>query len=260
MTKTDFRFFPILIAFCLVPALFCGGCLDSGVEPFAEPKDIRESTDILRTTETGPIIVTYTSYPIRREAPPDGVRAAVIQAMGRTALSAATFFWSERELAMGWIREQMELRRLRGEPVRLILAGHGLGATEASETARELLFQDREFEIVLLLTVDAVKTGRIGSAAGVTGNAIVKRLPGVSHSFTAYDAAPEPDGKRVWSHINYYQDRSVYHGTAMPKAENHLIADWSGLLNHGNADDFAKQYMVADFRYAIRESLKRRTE
>ena len=236
-----------------------GGCIGgSQVEPFAEPKNIRESVDVLRDAPVGPIIVSYASSPLKQDSPPDGVRAAVIHAIGATQLSAACFFWTERELAMRWIREQMDARRKRGIPPRLILAGHGLGATEASETARELLFHERNFEIVLLLTVDAVKASKYGSAAYVTGNAIVNRLPGVSHSFTAYDAAPAPDGKKVWAHINYYQDKSVnFHGSSMPKAENHRIADWTGLLNHGNADDFAMPFLVTDLKYAIARSMQR---
>ncbi len=136
-----------------------------------------------------------------------------------------------------------------------IFAGHGLGATEASETARELLFQERNFDILLLLTVDAVKSSRYGGPAYSAGNAIVNRLPGVSHSFTAYSAAPAPDGRQVWAHINYYQTKSInLHGAAMPYAENHLLADWTGVLNHGNADDFAMPNLTADLRYAIARS------
>lgn len=232
------------------------GCFTE-VEPFPEPGGLSETTEVIRAESTGPVIVSYASYPLKRGAPPDGVRVAVFRAIGSTPCSAAAFFWSERDIALGWIEEQLILRRRRGEPPRLILAGHGLGATEASETAKEVLFRDRDVEITLLLTIDAVKTGRIGHAAGVTGNVLSRRIPGMNHSFTAYDAAPPPDGKTLLAHINYYQANSIYyHGTSMPGAENHLLGDWTGLLNHGNVDDFAIAYLVADLRQAIARSLR----
>lgn len=234
-------------------AAFAGCMVGDDVEPFREPGDQTETRQVHRNADTGAVVVTYASYPLNPGAPPDGVRAALARAMGDAPCSAATFYWSERERALAWISAQLDARRRRGEEPRLVLAGHGLGATEASETAREVLFHDRDVRIVLLLTVDAVKTGRIGSAAGVTGNAIAHRIPGVNHNFTAYDAAPRPDGDRLLAHVNYYQAKSVYyHGTAMPFAENHPIDDWTGLLNHGNADDVSLSFLIADFRQALR--------
>ncbi len=246
-------------ALCLALAALAAGCAGGGTgkspgsaDPFAEPRSRRESADIVREDSVGPVIVSYASAPLARNAPPDGVRAAVLRAIGDERLSAACFHWEEREAALRWIREQMDVRRRDGRPARVILAGHGLGATEASETARELLFRERDFEITLLLTVDAVKSSRYGGAAYAAGNAIVNRLPGVSHSFTAYDAAPVPDGRQVRAHINYYQNKSTtLHGAAMPGAENHLLADWTGVLNHGNADDFAMPNLIADLKYAV---------
>lgn len=171
--------------------------------------------------------------------------------------SAATFFWTERDRTRRWLFDQIESRRVANLPVRIILAGHGLGATEACELAKDLMrqYRDQGVEIALLVTVDAVKTNRIGSAAAVTGNALTRRIPGVDHNFTAYDAAPAPDGKRLWAHVNYYQSKTTYyHGTAMPHAENHRLDDWTGLLNHGNVDDFAFGFLVADFRQALQKA------
>lgn len=254
VTKTGNSFLTFALAAALLA--FAAGC-GREVEPFPEPGASGESAEIIRAEATGPVIVAYASYPLKRGAPPDGVRTAVYRAIGNTRLSAASFFYSERDIAIDWVREQLDLRRRRNLPPRIILAGHGLGATEAAETAREILFHDRDVQIVLLLTVDAVKTGRLSHAAGVTGNVLSRRIPGVNHSFTAYDAAPPPDGNRLWAHINYYQTNSVnYHGTAMPGAENHQLTDWTGLLNHGNADDYAFSFLVGDLRHAIAESLR----
>ena len=207
---------------------------------------------MIRLTETGPIVLSFASYPIRSNTPPDGIRAAVIRAAGRVPCSAATFFWSERQAAEGWLQGQIDARRRNGIPVRLIVAGHGLGATEAAEATRDILNQVPDAQVVLLLTVDAVRPGRIASAAGAA-SAMVNRLPGVNTSLNAYDSAPVPDGRRFLTHINYYQDVSQhYHGVAMPGAENHRLDDWTGLLNHGNADDFALPLLTADLYAALR--------
>lgn len=231
-----------------------GGCLDGQMQPAPDdPIGKAEAGSIIRAADTGPVVVIYASHPLKPGSPPDGVRSAFLRTVGDAECSAASFYYSEQTRALRWVQDQLNERRRRRMPPRLILAGHGLGATEASETAREIIFNDRDVEIVLLLTVDAVKTGKLGSAAGVTGNAIARRIPGVEHSFTAYDAAPEPDGRQLWDHVNYYQTRSVYnHGTSMPYAENHRVDDWTGLLNHGNADDFSLTFLIADFRQALR--------
>ncbi len=257
MTKAERKPpFAGLIALCAACLFAASGCIDQSsgqVSGQGGPGGSGGGGLVIRNSGTGPVAVTYISSRPKPGAPADGVRAALVQAMGDMDCSAASFHWSERDRAMRWIREQLDERRRRSLPPRLLLAGHGLGATEASETARDVLFGDRDVEIVLLLTVDAVKTNKIGSAAAVTGTAIAKRIPGVDHNFTAYDAAPEPDGRRFRAHINYYQTKSAYyHGTAMPRAENHRIDDWTGLLNHGNADDFALTFLIADLRQALR--------
>ncbi|MCC8179823.1 MAG: hypothetical protein LIP23_02795 [Planctomycetes bacterium] len=231
-------------------ALVCG-CLMQQVDMFPEP-NANESARVARLADQGVVLATFASYPLRDDTPPDGVRAAMLRAIGGRPCSAATFYWSERALALRWIREQLELRRRNGWPPRLILAGHGLGATEASETAYDILREDTDVEIVLLLTVDAVKTGRIGSAAAVTGAATVGRIPGVNLNFTAYDAGPQPDGRKLWAHVNYYQTSSpMYSGAPMMHAENHHLEDWTGVLTHGSSDDFAMPLVAADLRAAI---------
>ncbi len=243
----------ILLLFACV--LF-GGC-GREVEVFPQPGGASESGRVFRNANTGPIIVTFTSYPLKADAPPDGVRMAVQRSLGRFPCSAATFFWSERAMAERWLREQIDVRRQYGNPARLILAGHGIGATEASEVAKDVLSWNTGAEIVLLLTVDAVKSGRVSSAAGITGAATVGRIPGVNMNFVAYDGAPPPDRVHLWSHINYYQKgSSVYHGSPMPWAENHLLEDWTGMLNHGNADDFALPLMATDIRAAVERALR----
>lgn len=253
MTRTDAGRFILIAALLLAVCLAGGGCM-KGVDPFPEPGGLDDSSQILRTEGRGPIVLSFASYPMRPGTPPDGVRAAIMKTIGSVPCSAATFYWTENERFRRWFGDQADERRARGLPVRLILAGHGLGATEACELAKDILYNDRDVEIVLLLTVDAVKTNRLGSAAAATGNVLTKRIPGIDHSFTAYDAAPEPDGKRLWSHVNYYQAKSTYyHGTAMPHAENHRLDDWTGLLNHGNADDFAYTFLLTDLRQALSE-------
>lgn len=238
----------LLLAVCLTAA----GCFAPGGGSNEPEQRFDEKSSILRTSSEGPIVITFAVSPMLPGVPPDGIRAAMQRSIGNRRCSAATFLWSERERIRYWLRDQAEQRRSVGAPIRLILAGHGLGATEASELAKDVLFKERDIEIVLLLTVDAIKTNRLGSAAAVTGNALTKRIPGVDPNFTAYDAAPPPDGKRLWSHINYYQSKSTYyHGVPMPHAENHRLDDWTGLLNHSNADEFAHSFLVADIRQAM---------
>lgn len=249
MTRT--RTAVALLAIAAVAAL-TAGC-GREVDPFPEPGDVTEAALIMRRSSMGPVIVVFTPYPLRDDSPPDGVRAAVIRAMGGMSCSAAAFHWPERAMAERWIDEQIETRRAQGVPTRLILAGHSLGATAASETARDLIANRPDAFVSLLLTVDAVKTGRINSAAGAAGAVIGgSGLPGVKVSLAAYDSAPQPDGVRFLRHVNYYQQRTpLYHGSAMPGAENHLLSDPTGLLNHANADDFAFSLMVGDLRSAI---------
>lgn len=227
------------------------------VDQYPEPRGLDESSQIHRTSPYGPIILSFAPNPMRSGTPIDGVRAAIQRTIGNTPCSAATFYWNERERTRIWFEGQANERRSRNAPVRLILAGHGLGATEACELAKDVLYNDRDVQIILLLTIDAVKTNKLGSAAAVTGNALTKRIPGIDYSFTAYDAAPEPNRKTLLSHINYYQAKSTYyHGMAMPHAENHRLDDWTGLLNHGNADDFAYTFILADLREAIEKGAR----
>lgn len=234
----------------LLFALALAGCGDEP-DAFPEPGNATESAAVIREAETGDIVVVYTSYPLRRGAPPDGVRRAVQKAIDRRPCSAAAFYWSEKTLSTRWIQMQIAERTRQGLQPRIILAGHGLGATTAAETARSLSRDPSGAVVTLLLTVDAVKTGRIGSAAGVTGTVIASSLPGVKASFTAYDSAPAPDGQRLLVHVNYYQTATGYHGAPMPHAENHHLGDSSGVLNHGNVDDFAFPMLVSDLRRAM---------
>lgn len=256
MTKTDLcrRLLPPRLALALAIAALVAGRA-AGAEP-------AQREVVLREAVSGPVIVTYASVLPAASAPPDGVRAAAGRVVdgiaGRAELSAATFYHEDRAPALLWIRKQMDGRRRRGLPLRLILAGDGAGATEAAETARTLLLHNRDFVIDLLLTVDAVKADRYGSSAAyAAGNALVRGLPGVEASFTAYTAAPAPDGRALLAHINYYQTESTaMHGDAMPRAENHRIADGTGILGHDNAADFALPNLVADLRFAVAQSLR----
>lgn len=257
MTKTDPRprtpFLCLLLAACLAAA----GC-GNQVEIFPEPGSAEEPAQIVRNSATGCIVVAFSPYPYRAGAPTDGLRRAVETAIGRAPCSAATFYWSEKPLAERWLNAQIQSRRQYGQPIRVVLAGHGLGATEAAETAREMIIRDPTVEVTMLLTLDAVKPGKINYAAGAAG-AAVNRITGVnmSTSLVAYDSAPPVDGVRLLSHINYYQTKnSVYHGAAIPGAENHLLDDWSGFLNHGNIDDFAYPLLTADLRAGIARGMR----
>lgn len=243
-----FRAFALFVSVTLLAA----GC-GKEIDVFPEPGNVTESAEVIRLARTGCVIVSYSSYPLSGAAPPDGVSAAIMAGIGNRPCSAASFFWSEKTLAERWIREQLALRRRAGLPQRLILAGHGLGATEAAETAKNILAREPEAELVLLLTVDAIKTGRLSSTAGATGTAIANKMPGIKINLVSYDAAPLPDGQRFWAHINYYQENSAaYHGMRMPGAENHRLDDWSGFLTHSNADNFAMPLLTADIRSALK--------
>ncbi|MCL2000735.1 MAG: hypothetical protein FWG74_04805 [Planctomycetes bacterium] len=233
--------------------LLVSGC-DDRVSVFPEPRTPQEGVRVLRRSDYGPIVISFASYPLRDGVPPDGVAFAVLRAAGGYPVSAAVFYWSERGRAERWLEEQMAVRRSLGQPIRLIFAGHGLGATEAAEATRGLLLRTPDAEVALLLTVDAVKPGKVERAAAITGSALFNLggMPGVKIGLTAYDSAPAPDGRRFWTHINYYQNQSLfYHGSSMPWAENHHIDDWTGLLNHGNADDFVFPLLLADIKAAL---------
>lgn len=236
--------------------LALGGC-GKEIDVFPEPGSVTESADIIRADGRGCIVVSYSSFPIRKDSPPDGVRSAVLRALDSTPCSAAAFFWSERALAERWISEQISIRRNAGLPRRLILVGHGLGATEAAETAKNILAREADVEIILLLTVDAVRPGRLASTARTATTAIASHVPGVNLNLIAYDAAPVPDGHALWAHVNYYQEKSeYYHGKAMSGAENHLLDDQSGILNHATADDFAIASITADIRQALARGMQ----
>lgn len=249
--------FRLCLAFAATAlSLAAAGCGEEEIDVFPQPGNATESASVVRQAAEGPIVVTFASYPLRPSAPPDGIRAAMLRSLGRAPCSAASFYYSEKAVAERWIGDQVAARRRNGYPVRLILAGHGLGAAEAADTARDWLEKSPDAQVVLLVTVDAVKTaGRFTSAANVTGTAIAKHIPGVNMNFIAYDSAPTPDGQRFLSHVNYYQSRSEYYsGIPMAGAENHLLEDWTGVLNHASADDFAMPMVTADFRNAMRRA------
>ena len=238
-------------AAALILAITLIGC-GQEVDPFPSPGNVTEAAIIIRRSSLGPILVVFTPYPLHKDAPPDGVHAAALDAIGGLNCSAAAFHWSERDMAERWIKEQTDIRRSQGVAPQLILAGHSLGATTAAETARDVLNRQPDVIIPLLLTVDAIKTGRIVSKAGVTGAIIANSVPGIKTNFTSYDSAPYPDNVRFLRHMNYYQNNSsLYHGVAMPGAENRLLTDSTTLLNHGNADDFCYPFMVREFRFVL---------
>ncbi len=246
MTRVD-RLVATLVFVCLL-ASGCGKKID----PFPDPGNVTEKVSIYRRSSLGPIVVIFTPYPIEPLSPPDGVREAAIRAVGGRSCSVAAFYWPERSLSERWIADQLELRIEMGTPLNIILAGHSLGATAAAETARFVMHNHPEAAISLLLTVDAIKTGKIGSTAGTAGAVIAGSIPGVKTNLTAYDSAPAPDGRKLLRHVNYFQQNSsLYHGVNMPDAENRPLHDSSGLLNHGNADDFAVPLMTQDFVHAL---------
>lgn len=239
--------------FLLALMLSLQGCRGE-VDVFAEPGAQTEKADVLRQGAAGCVLVSYASYPLRKDAPPDGVRAALMRAIDGQTCSAAAFYWTENLMAERWIREQLARRAAAGRPQQLILAGHGLGATAAAETARAIMASMPEAQILLLLTVDAVKTGRISSTAGYAGNQIANRM-GLRVNLVAYDGAPMPDNVRLLSHVNYYQNSSeYYHGAPMPGASNHHIADTSGVLNHADIDDFILPLAESDIAAALRRA------
>jgi pimeloyl-ACP methyl ester carboxylesterase len=240
------------LGLALLALAFSGRCRGGEAEGFPGPAGEGEMARVFRTTDSGCVLAVFSASPLADGVPPEGLRLAAIRALGRSPGSAAFFYWSRQDLAERWIRGQLEARRRRGFPLRLILAGHSQGGATAADMAKTLLDRESDAEIALLLTIDAVKTGRIETAAGAAGAAIANRIPGLNVNFTAYDAAPVPDGRRFWSHVNYYQDKSRFsRGAPMPGAENHRLEDRGGLLNHGNADDFALPFLTADLRAAI---------
>ena len=241
---------PVILC-CLL--LASSGC-NNAPEEFAKPGVASERMQIISESRSGPILVVFTAFPLQDSAPPDGVRKAVSESSFYRTSSSAAFFWSERELSGRWLSEQIAARQKNGETPRLIIAGYSLGATEAAETARRLLKRYPDVQIELLITVDAIKTGKISSAVGVTGSVIsmANPVPGKNIVFTSYDSAPEPDGRRFKKHVNYYQSNSrIYHGAAMPAAVNQRLTASSQALNHGNSDDYARPFIMADLRQTL---------
>ena len=248
VTRTSARILSLVL---LALPLFAAGCMDA-VNAFPAAENANEAALVMRRSVQGPVIVVFTPYPLRSDAPPDGVHAAVMKTSAGLNCSVAAFHWPERAMAERWIDEQIALRRSHGLRTRMIIAGHSLAAASASDLAREVAERRPDAVVTLLLTVDAVRSGRISSAAGTAGAVIGGKLQGVKISLVAYDAAPPVDGRRLLRHINYYQQKTpLYHGAEMSGAENHLLSDSTGLLNHANVDDFAFSLMVGDLRAAL---------
>lgn len=247
------RFFLLSMAFIALSASLLSGC-NSDSESFPEPGDATESMAVTKSSSRGPIVAVFCPNPLRNGSPPDGVRRAALDATRRIDCSLASFYWTERAMADRWLDEQCALRRQNGEVPVVMLAGHSLGATEAAEAERRIQRRDPETVTLLLVTVDAIKTGKIGAKAGVTGTVIGMASPvGKSKlNFTSYDSAPEPNGRNFLRHVNYYQTKvNLYKGSPMPDAENHPLSDTGKTLNHGNADDFAYPMILSDFRQAL---------
>ncbi|MDR1533677.1 MAG: hypothetical protein LBU64_01060 [Planctomycetota bacterium] len=210
------------------------------------------SARVLRNTAAGCVTAIFVAAQPGDSPFPDGMARAALHALGTGPGSLAVFHWSRQREAGEWIGEQLAARRNSGYPLRLILAGHGEGGGVAGDLAQSILAAEAEAELVLLLTVDAIKTGRIQAAAGAAGNAIALGLPVAVPNFLAYDSPPLPDGRRFWRHVNYYQDRDrLRRGMPLPGAENHLLGDRGGYPGHDNLADFALPLLAADFRIAL---------
>ncbi len=245
---------------CLCPTWFVLASLIAmtGCARQAEPISIADTPSEravrIRAADMGPVAVVLTPHPLALI--PGGVRRALSDASEGTPCTAAAFFYTEQRRAEQWILDLCAKRRKAGEQPRVILAGHSLGATAASEAAKRILRRTDDVCIELLVTVDAIKTSTLGTTTGMgaTVLTLANPIPGKHAYFIAYEDTPDVDGQRVRAHVNYYHlETKLYHGGPIRTAtENHRICgEPERVLNHGNIDDYAYPLIRADFERAL---------
>ncbi len=245
-----------LLAGVLLLAGAAAGCvpLPAGGEKPVPAAVFSEQAVRLRSDPTGLIALVLTPFPPGRTIPVGGVHQALRDAAAAGPCAAAVFFQEEQRAAEAWVREECQHRREHGLAPRLALGGHSTAGAEVCELAKHLLATEPDLTIELLVTVDAVKNGGLGGATSAAAALLTQPVPKVAPAFSAYRGAPRVDGRRVLAHANYYQLQTAgYQGGPMPGTANNfpLLSEPSYAINHGNVDDYAYAYVLADFRQAI---------
>lgn len=220
---------------------------------------------ILRSEPEGPIALILLPHPLSPQGGIPALEQALVESMREGKGSGAVFFYAARSLWEPWLTHEIASRREKGIKPQLILAGHSWGGSAVCELTKRLLARESDVTILLLVTVDAIKSTRIGATAGMAASAIgkVNPIPGVDINAIAYTNAPPVDGTRLIRHTNYYQDQiRLCRGAPMEGAsENHRITSHPPeAINHGNVDDYAYPFLVADFRAAFRTSPRKKGE
>ena len=251
------RIFALALVSILLLVAGCGQ--EQEVVPVA--KKPSERALLLKQSGTGPVALVMVPHPIIGKAPADGVRRALARAVTGKDCTAAAFIFSEEAAAEKWLLKECERRRKAGIMPQVILGGHSLGATAASEIAKHVLGRTSDVVVRMLVTVDAVKTGPVGAPTGMASTVLTlgNPIPGKHVYFFAYDSTPRLDARRMLAHVNYYQlQTKLYHGKPIRSAsENHqVITRPKDTVNHGNVDDYAFPMIFSDFRQALQQGVR----
>ena len=242
---------PLLLA---VLALACGCAPRRDVELPPVGRAGRLSF-IVEESRAGPIVLIFPG----RSAPTDdvtlGIRQTALRIAGKTAGSTAIFRWTVTASARAWGRREAEKRRAAGGRARLALVGHSWGGQAAGDFAREALGEGLVDEVPLLVTIDAIKKGYVKNALCLLPSVLSLELVFPHRlKWAAHRGTPEPDGKKLLRHVNYYQlDSPHLCGAPIETAtENHEV--WLGTgrePGHGNLDNLISELVAEDVRRAF---------
>ncbi|GEM_PF-6931583 len=195
---------------------------------------------VVQSAREGPIIAVFPGAQTPVDGLAYGLRLALDRAMEAGPCSAAIFGVDEAARAHIWIHREGMRRKANEREAETVLVGYGLGGGVACDLTRDLADEGEGLDVVLLVTVDALR-----------------RLPAGLRSPVAYSDSPAEIDGGVIRHVNYYQMATAFvHGAAMTGAtENHEVSRaWPRAVSHANVDDYVAPLVAADLRWAVDRS------